>query len=53
MYFGVKFYPLTNNLIHLQTEESRMESIPSKYTFNQKGAIVAVFFAAVWTLLSM
>ena len=24
-----------------------------KYTFNQKGAIVAVFFAAVWALLSM
>jgi uncharacterized membrane protein len=30
-----------------------MESMPSKYTFNQKGAVVTMFLAAVWALLSM
>ena len=27
--------------------------MPSKYTFNQKGAVVTVVFAAIWALLSM
>ena len=27
--------------------------MPSKYTFNQKGAVVTMFLAAVWSLLSM
>ncbi len=30
-----------------------MESLPTQYTFNQKGAVVTVAFAAIWALLSM
>ena len=30
-----------------------MDSIPSKYTFNQKGVMVTMFLAAVWAFLSI